>query len=106
MEKEFDEKFPGDVVTMEEDGTHARITSSLYNRDSIKDFINKSIRTLLESFGEEVIGEDETEVNQIARDEKLGVQTYYVITANMKRRNQLRAEQRLKMKEIISSIGK
>ena len=61
-------------------------------------------RKIVESVAEEIIGEDETEAGQIARDEKLGVQTYYVITANMKRRNQLRAEQRLKVKEIITIL--
>lgn len=95
MEKEFDEKFPGDVVTMEEDGTHARITSSLYNRDSIKDFINKSIRTLLESFGEEIIGEDDA----IPSEYVPGFEVDSI-------RDELRAEQRLKKKEIVKSLEK
>ena len=94
MEKSFDERFPGDVATMEEDGIHARITSSLYNRDRLKSFMREYTRTLLESFGEEIIGRD--------RDEVIGNETYI----NTIIENQLRAEQRLKVKEIISSIGK
>lgn len=75
-------------------------------RNRVVEHLCTSLISLLEKYGEEVIGEEETEVNQIARDERLGVQTYYVITANMKRRNQLRAEQRTKLKEIISEIQK
>lgn len=41
----FNEIFPGDVATMEEDGIHARITSSLYNRNKLKDFISKEIES-------------------------------------------------------------
>lgn len=92
MEKSFDERFPGDVATMEEDGIHARITSSLYNRDRLKSFMREYTRTLLESFGEEIIGRD--------RDEVIGNETYI----NTIIENQLRAEQRLKMKEILEVI--
>ena len=72
--------------------------------DGVESVVNPAISKLIESLAEEIIGEDETEAGQIARDEKLGVQTYYVITANMKRRNQLRAEQRLRVKEIITIL--
>ena len=96
MEKSFDERFPGDVATMEEDGIHARITSSLYNRDRLKSFMREYTRTLLESFGEEIIGESEN----------ISGSTDYRISWGLLGRNKLKAEQRLKVKEIISSIGK
>lgn len=93
MEKSFDERFPGDVATMEKDGIHARITSSLYNRDRLKSFMREYTRTLLESFGEEVCPE--------WIDNPYGEVTNYSVG----RRDERKAI-RLKVKEIISSIGK
>ena len=117
--KEFDEKFVLDLTEvffgkrekLREQGWEvgdngSKILKQSLTPDQVKSFIHSYTRKLIESVAEEIIGEDETEAGQIARDEKLGVQTYYVITANMKRRNQLRAEQRLKVKEIISKLEK
>lgn len=91
MEKSFDERFPGDVATMEEDGIHARITSSLYNRDRLKSFMREYTRTLLESFGEEVCPE--------WIDNPYGEVTNYSVG----RRDERKAI-RLKMKEILEVI--
>ena len=91
MEKSFDERFPGDVATMEEDGIHARITSSLYNRDRLKSFMREYTRTLLESFGEEVCPE--------WIDNPYGEVTNYSVG----RRDERKAI-RLKVKEIIENI--
>lgn len=98
MEKEFDEKFWHEEALE----THQPCEYLLNNEDGkcncqikdIKKFIHSYTRTLLESFGEEIIGRD--------RDEVIGNETYI----NTIIENQLRAEQRLKVKEIISSIGK
>jgi len=43
FEERFDKEFPGDVTVMQEDGAHAMITSSLYNRDSLKAFIKSEL---------------------------------------------------------------
>ena len=94
MEKEFDEKFPGDVTTMEEDGLHVRITSSLYNRVRLKAFIEDRTRTLLESFGEEIIP---TEFKLKGRDEE------YIRGFNDGHKYAV-GEQRLKVKEILEVI--
>ena len=91
MEKSFDERFPGDVATMEEDGIHARITSSLYNRDRLKSFMREYTRTLLESFGEEVCPE--------WIDNPYGEVTNYSVG----RRDERKAI-RLKVKEILQTI--
>lgn len=91
MEKSFDERFPGDVATMEEDGIHARITSSLYNRDRLKSFMREYTRTLLESFGEEVCPE--------WIDNPYGEVTNYSVG----RRDERKAI-RLKVKEILSNL--
>ena len=91
MEKSFDERFPGDVATMEEDGIHARITSSLYNRDRLKSFMREYTRTLLESFGEEVCPE--------WIDNPYGEVTNYSVG----RRDERKAI-RLKVKEILEVI--
>lgn len=97
MEKEFDEQFPGDVTTMEDDGLHVRITSSLYNRARLKAFIQDRTRTLLESFGEEIIGEDE--VKKIPKDfESFNLEMPKYV------RTSLRIQQRLKVKEILEVI--
>lgn len=42
-EEEFDRRFPGDVTVMDDDGQHAMITSHLYIRDRLKDFIQQEI---------------------------------------------------------------
>lgn len=90
MEKEFDDEFPClmHFLPNKKSWGYSEVG------DDVKSFMNKSIRTLLESFGEEIVGRD--------RDEVIGNETYI----NTIIENQLRAEQRLKMKEIISSIGK
>ena len=65
-------------------------------KDGVSPIIKASIRTLLESFGEEIIGESEN----------ISGSTDYRISWGLLGRNKLKAEQRLKVKEIISSIGK
>lgn len=59
---------------------------------------------LIEQIEREVIGEDEDEVKLQEQDEKLGIQRYYVITANQKRRNELRAEQRAKLNALRKEV--
>lgn len=90
MEKEFDKKF---IVFPEEDIVDG------FSAKELRVFLRQFARTLLEAFGEEVIGED----------------TYHTITdpdridAGKKAPhpyNDHRAEQRLKVKEIINSITK
>lgn len=69
--------------------------------DDLIVFIKDYTRTLLESFGEEIIGKDDEEVvywREKFRDLEA--------ECDNSSRNYLRSEQRLKMKEIISSIGK
>lgn len=105
MEWVFDEKFPGDIATMEEDGIHARIISSAYNRDRLKDFILVYSRTLLEAFGKEVIGEDEdisigVKKGEPAWDAKID-EKYAMHKLS---ENTLKAKQRLKVKEILQNI--
>ena len=65
-------------------------------KDGVSPIIKASIRTLLESFGEEIIGESEN----------ISGSTDYRISWGLLGRNKLKAEQRLKVKEIISSIRK
>jgi len=92
--KEFDERFPGDVTTMEEDGLHARITSSLYNRDSLKSFIHSFSRKLIESLAEEILGSDIVHAKFCA---KKGEQYKKCCAC-------LLEEKRLKVNEILSNL--
>jgi len=62
--------------------------------DDLEDFIRSYTRTLLESFGEELLDVD------IKKDKEGNVETEITFACN------LRADQRLKAKEIISSLEK
>ena len=59
----------------------------------VKSFISSYTRTLLESFGEEIIGEDEN-IRFLSK----------ISTERSRAKNQLRDEQRLKVKEILSNL--
>ena len=81
-----------EIIKQMEKELYEFIASSPPNYPSVwKSLIRSRLRTLLESFGEEIIGRD--------RDEVIGNETYI----NTIIENQLRAEQRLKVKEIIKS---
>ena len=74
-----------------------------------KSFIHSYTRTLLESFGEEIIGEDEKENRTLKQGIDYDIHKlldFGLEIARIGGKNNLRAEQRLKVKEIISSIGK
>lgn len=92
MEKEFDEEF---VVFCPTGKYKGREVLNPIFPEPVISFIRSYTRTLLESFGEEVIGKEDT-----ATPDGLGDQMA-VLSKNV-----LRLEQRLKVKEIISEIGK
>ena len=78
-------------------------------KDGVSPIIKASIRTLLESFGEEIIGEDEKENRTLKQGIDYDIHKlldFGLEIARIGGKNNLRAEQRLKVKEIISSIGK
>ena len=92
MEKEFDEKF----VYGEKWKTYREGNSpSMYKPKHIKSFIRSYIRTLLESFGEEIIGEEKEDKFYSPGE----IEVYNGVVRNI-----LRAEQRLKVKEILQNI--
>jgi hypothetical protein len=37
--EQFEKEFPGDIITMEEDGNHARIATTYYNLTRIKNWL-------------------------------------------------------------------
>lgn len=100
MDKGFDERFTYDAAKMGEDGGPFKIVDSLYSREKFKSFINSYTRTLLESFGEEIIGSNEDVSGWYGTsfaNDGLG---------DKGTRNELRIQQRLKMKEILEGVGK
>lgn len=88
MEKEFDDKFKS-----REGEETAYAQGWILLPDDIKSFISSYTRTLLESFGEEIIGEDDA----IPSEYVPGFEVDSI-------RDELRAEQRLKVKEILQNI--
>ena len=70
-------------------------------KDGVSPIIKASIRTLLESFGEEMIG---TKYECGRRHDEVGAE--YDLCVECGAVDEFKAKQRLKMKEIISSIGK
>ena len=82
MEKEFDEKF---VVECPTGINKGRAVLNPIFPEPVMSFFHSYTRTLLESFGEEIIGRD--------RDEVIGNETYINTIIEI----QLRAEQRLKV---------
>lgn len=73
------------------------------SRSFLIPFMKEYTRTLLEAFGEEVIGEDEDVL--IVKETP---ETEFLINKmpSSEGRNKFRAEQRLKVKEIIEEVGK
>ena len=93
MEKEFDEKFPClmHFLPNKKSWGYSEVG------DDVKSFIYSYTRTLLESFGEEIIGKDDKDEGDwksiYGKDEQY-------------RRNSIRDRQRLKVKEILEEVGK
>lgn len=103
MEKDINIRIQGLILYTQELRGDSPIDNPYYRNHMklIYESLESSIRTLLESFGEEIIGKDDEEVvywREKFRDLEA--------ECDNSSRNYLRSEQRLKMKEIISSIGK
>lgn len=83
-----------DILNQMEKELYEFIASSPPNYPSVwKSLIRSRLRTLLESFGEEIIGEDEN-IRFLSK----------ISTERSRAKNQLRDEQRLKVKEILSNL--
>ena len=105
MEKEFDEKF--------EEAPMDRYGNFRYTRKNIKSFMKFYIRTLLESFGEEIIAvggnEEKYKVYKFEKNKPYDVHESLDMFLKIEReygKKLLQKEQRLKMKEIIEEVGK
>ena len=101
MEKELDEEFPN-LRMYYTDGIAPC-------EDEVKSFIHSHIRSLLSAFAEEVIGKEEeilTAHELMTKNKSMNKSIADWEEGKQMGKSVLRAEQRLKAKEIISSIGK
>lgn len=99
MEKEFDKRFSNGGKGEQWGGYWEDVDMfiSTVKIEDVRAFIHSYTRKLIESVAEEIVGEEKEDEFYSPGE----IEVYNGIVRNI-----LRAEQRLKVKEIISSIGK